>query len=201
MKVICEKCESVFKAEAIKGMSCCPVCGVSFEEKVEKDTSSHDEPLSFGEGVELGENDSFDEDNIEYWWYSISEPGEFGKDSKGLVYCTCKKCGKHTSFIFPVAKNNNNYLLLDARINKVCVCGNKLKNHILSKRPADWVDPRKRDMCVTDWENLPKCPICSSTKIHKISLTNKAASALAFGVLAAGHVSKTFKCDTCGAKF
>ena len=34
MKVICEKCESVFKAEAIKGMSCCPVCGEPFDDSV-----------------------------------------------------------------------------------------------------------------------------------------------------------------------
>lgn len=32
MKVICEKCETVFKAEVIKEMKCCPVCGEPFEE-------------------------------------------------------------------------------------------------------------------------------------------------------------------------
>lgn len=48
---------------------------------------------------------------------------------------------------------------------------------------------------------IPKCPICQSTNIHKISATNKVGSALMFGIFAAGHVSKTFKCDNCGAKF
>lgn len=205
MKVICEKCESVFKVEAIKGMSCCPVCGASFEEKVEKDTSSHDEPLSFGEGVELGENDSFDEDKIDFWWYSIREPGEEWKGityKRGQVFTNCAKCGHLTGVApYPIARTGD-YLLIDSRWDDKCShCGNEMKNHILSKRPADWVDPRKRDTWVKDYENIPKCPICSSTKIHKISLTNKAASALAFGVLAAGHVSKTYKCDTCGAKF
>lgn len=32
MKVICESCESIFKAEAIKGMNCCPVCGALFDD-------------------------------------------------------------------------------------------------------------------------------------------------------------------------
>lgn len=49
--------------------------------------------------------------------------------------------------------------------------------------------------------NIPKCPICNSPKIHKISLTNKAGSIALFGIFSAGHVSKTFKCDNCGAKF
>ncbi len=45
MKVICEKCESVFKAEAIKGMSCCPVCGASFE--VEDSSSTEKEKHTY----------------------------------------------------------------------------------------------------------------------------------------------------------
>lgn len=50
-------------------------------------------------------------------------------------------------------------------------------------------------------DTRPRCPICGSTNIHKISAANKIGSAAMFGVLAAGHVSKTFKCDHCGAKF
>lgn len=50
-------------------------------------------------------------------------------------------------------------------------------------------------------QNIPKCPICGSTNIHKISGANKVASALTFGVFAVGHVSKTYKCDNCKSKF
>jgi len=50
-------------------------------------------------------------------------------------------------------------------------------------------------------QNIPKCPICNSTNIHKISGVNKVGSALAFGVFAVGHVNKTWKCDNCGSKF
>lgn len=31
MKVVCEKCESSFKFEAVKDMECCPVCGEPFD--------------------------------------------------------------------------------------------------------------------------------------------------------------------------
>ena len=201
MKVVCEKCESSFKYEAVKNMRCCPVCGEPFE----MEDGVADEPLSFGEGVELGEHDSFDEEKIEFWWYSIKEPGEVWNGitfADGDVSTNCAKCGHFVgSMPYPVARTGD-YLLIDSRWDDKCGhCGNEMKNHILSKRPDSWVDPRKREMWVTDWKNQPKCPVCSSTKIHKISLTNKAASTIAFGVLAAGHVSKTYKCDTCGAKF
>lgn len=33
MKVVCEKCESSFKYENVKGMECCPVCGGSLYEE------------------------------------------------------------------------------------------------------------------------------------------------------------------------
>ena len=50
-------------------------------------------------------------------------------------------------------------------------------------------------------QNTPKCPICNSTNIHKISSGNKVGSALAFGIFSIGHISKTWKCNNCGSKF
>ena len=138
-------------------------------------------------------------------WYSIREPGEVWEGityKNGNVFTNCAKCGHFVgSMPYPIARNGD-YLLIDNRWDDKCShCGNELKNHIISKRPESWVDPRQRDMWEKDYHNLPKCPICHSTKIHKISMTNKAVSALTFGVLAAGHVSKTYKCDICGSKF
>ena len=191
-KVVCESCETSFKYEVAKDLKNCPVCGKPLWESAAED--GEEEILSFGEGVELGENDSFDEDKIDFWWYDIDI-----KESH--VYTTCTKCGYPSYAVCPIAQKGD-YLLINPRCRDKCShCGNEMKNHILSKRPESWVDPRKRDMWVKDYENIPKCPICSSTDIKKISLTNKAASALTFGVLSAGHVSKTYKCNTCGAKF
>lgn len=43
-----------------------------------------------------------------------------------------------------------------------------------------------------------KCPTCGAESSQRISVTNKGASAAAFGILAIGHLSKTFKCQNCG---
>lgn len=194
-KIICESCQTIFKEEVLGNASVCPVCGESLVD----DEDSQEETLSFGEGIELGENDSFDEDKIDFWWYEIDEPED--EESSGLTFITCAKCGAHTSCLYPVARTGD-YVLINHRIKRTCSkCGNELKNHIFSKRPADYIDPRQRDIWVKDHDNIPRCPICSSSQIHKISATNKVASAITLGIFAAGHVSKTFKCDTCGAKF
>ena len=200
-KVVCESCGTSFLPNVVRELENCPVCGKPLWSLDDEESIELDEELSFGEDVELGENDSFDEDKIDFWWYSIREPGTLDDSDMGGVGITCTTCGHLSGTSYPIAKTDS-FLLLDARGYAKCSnCKKELKNHVLSKRPTDWVDPRKRDMWVKDYENIPKCPICSSIKIHKISMTNKAASALVFGVLSAGHVSKTYKCDTCGAKF
>lgn len=53
----------------------------------------------------------------------------------------------------------------------------------------------------TPFSNTPKCPVCHSASIEKISLGNKVGSVALVGVLAIGHISKTFKCRNCGYKF
>lgn len=199
--ILCPHCKSTFDESVLAKRpepNICPVCEKSL--LIDSGELSNDEVLSFGDDVELGENDSFDEDKIDFWWYEIREPSADGTN-RGRVYTTCAKCGNPSYVTYPIAQNRD-YLFISPKCHDKCShCGNELKNHILSKRPANWVDPRQRDMWEKDYTNLPKCPICASTKIHKISMTNKAASAIAFGVFAAGHVSKTYKCDICGAKF
>lgn len=46
-----------------------------------------------------------------------------------------------------------------------------------------------------------KCPTCGSTNVKKISGASKAGSALMFGVLSLGKLSKTFECKNCGYKW
>lgn len=199
-KVVCESCGTSFLYNVVKDMEICPVCGKPLWSQEDKDVISHDEKPSFGEGIELGENDSFDEDKIDFWWYEIDEPN-VDRSVKGRVYTNCAKCGHFVGSVpYPVARIKD-YLLIDSRISDKCdYCGNELKNHIISKRPESWVDPRKRDMWVKDYENIPKCPTCSSTKIRKISATSKAASVAMWGVLSR-KVHKQWHCDTCGSEW
>lgn len=50
--------------------------------------------------------------------------------------------------------------------------------------------------------NAPKCPICGSTSINKITLTTRAVKTAAFGVVGAvDDAGKTYKCGKCGCKF
>lgn len=46
----------------------------------------------------------------------------------------------------------------------------------------------------------PRCPICGSTNIQKISGMRKTASAILFGIFST-DIGKTFKCKNCGIKF
>ena len=49
---------------------------------------------------------------------------------------------------------------------------------------------------------IPKCPICGSTNINKITLTTRAVKTAAFGVVGAvDDAGKTYKCGNCGSRF
>ncbi len=49
--------------------------------------------------------------------------------------------------------------------------------------------------------NVPKCPTCSSVNVERISTKSKVGKAIMFGILAAGSIGKTFKCNNCGYKW
>jgi len=55
--------------------------------------------------------------------------------------------------------------------------------------------------CTIKEKPIIKCPTCGSTNVEKISTANKVGSALAIGVFSIGHISKTFKCRSCGMEF
>lgn len=47
----------------------------------------------------------------------------------------------------------------------------------------------------------PKCPICGSTNLKKITATRKILKVGLFGRLGTGDLGKTYQCGQCGAKF
>lgn len=49
-------------------------------------------------------------------------------------------------------------------------------------------------------KNIPKCPICGSTNIEKLSFTKKVISIGGLGILS-NKIGKTWKCNNCGSKF
>lgn len=51
-------------------------------------------------------------------------------------------------------------------------------------------------------ECIPKCPICGSFNVKKITITTRAVKTAAFGVFGAvDEAAKTYKCENCGSKF
>lgn len=47
----------------------------------------------------------------------------------------------------------------------------------------------------------PKCPICGSVSLTKISSVKKAASIALFGIYGMDNTGKTWKCNNCGSRF
>ena len=50
-------------------------------------------------------------------------------------------------------------------------------------------------------QNTPKCPICQSTNLSKITTAQKAGKIALFGIFGMGDNGKTWKCNNCGSKF
>ena len=48
---------------------------------------------------------------------------------------------------------------------------------------------------------IPRCPICQSSNLKKISAGSKALAAITVGSFAIPYVAKTFECKNCGYKF
>lgn len=48
---------------------------------------------------------------------------------------------------------------------------------------------------------VPKCPVCGSTNLNKITATRKILKVGLFGRLGTGDLGKTYQCCKCGAKF
>ena len=198
--VLCPHCKSTFDDDVLKMRGSTDVCLVCGKSLLSGAGSGQNKKMCFGNGVKLGDNDSFDEDKIDFWWYEIHEPKTMGENDRGSVGTTCAKCGYLSWTPYYIAKNGN-YLLIDARWQDKCSnCGNELKNHILSKRPSNWEDPRKREMWVKDYLNMPKCPTCSSTNIKKISTASKVGSVAMWGILSR-KVHKQWHCNTCGSEW
>lgn len=56
---------------------------------------------------------------------------------------------------------------------------------------------------ILDKQNcIPKCPICGSANIQKITMTTRAVKTATFGIAGAvDDAGKTYKCENCGSKF
>ncbi len=67
--------------------------------------------------------------------------------------------------------------------------------------PQSLAEAAHNNQVAQDWLNKPKCPICNSTNLAKITATKKIAKMAAFGIFGMGDNGKTWRCKNCGSKF
>ena len=102
MKVVCEKCESSFKFEAIKDMRCCPVCGEPFGDEVE----NTDNAIMYFDEIATKYKERPDFNGVKVYCKECQTMDSLGFDKfdklvdkeyvilKENITVTCRGCGK-----------------------------------------------------------------------------------------------------------
>lgn len=174
-KVICESCGSSFPLERVKELKNCPVCG---ETLWDEQTGNDNENNS---GIEGGLM-YFDE---------IVEFNDEPEYSHVSVYCgECKAFNDLALDKFDKLLDKK-YVMLKDGVTIICrECGKEHKpRKILYKKKDDYAPP------------LPRCPLCNSAMLKKITAGSKVLAAASIGVFALPYNSKTFECKDCGYRF
>ena len=53
---------------------------------------------------------------------------------------------------------------------------------------------------IEEAKNVPKCPTCGSTKVHRITALNRGASVAMWGLFS-GKIGKNYECENCKARW
>ena len=124
--------------------------------------------------------------------------------------CSCK----HTDYIYLGVNPVQYYKMSDSSKDRLIQKKLKLTQNQFEELKAEWSKIRKEidreyyaqrlaqrneQRCVS--QNIPKCPICQSTNLSKITTAQKAGKIVLFGIFGMGDNGKTWKCNNCGSKF
>ena len=174
-KIVCEKCGTEFKFEIAKDFECCPVCGASFSDDADSDLNNEinvqDDGLMYFDVIDIFEN----------------EP-EYSN-----VNAYCKECGYNNSpgiDLFDKLENRKYVILKSDVVLKCEGCGKEHKPRKIMYKPKDHYAPP-----------LPRCPVCNSAMLKKITTGSKFLAAATVGMFALPYNSKTFECKDCGYRF
>lgn len=110
------------------------------------------------------------------------------------VRAYCKECGKNNSLSLDKFDElvDKEYVTLKEGVTVKCRgCGEEHTDRKILYKPKDHYTT----------VNIPKCPICQSTNLKKITVGSKLLAAGMVGVFAAPYTSKTYECMNCHAKF
>ncbi len=178
-KIVCEACGSSFPLERVKDMNC-PVCGAAlWDEEIE----SVDSEAVESKADELENGLMYFDEIVEY-----KDAPEYSHVS---VYCG--ECEKDNSLEIDKFDKlvDKGYVILKENITIICRgCGKEHKSSkILYKRKDHYAPP------------LPRCPVCNSAMLKKITTGSKFLAAATLGAFALPYNSKTFECKDCGYRF
>lgn len=137
----------------------------------------------------------------------------FPLQESDVQICVIDGVERDLTEIFSHMKNNENYdpfrYFMD-HFNMDMVPALTLRNYIRATNaiPKEYDSSREQEyddeVGKIQRENpkyLPRCPVCQSTNIRKISGISKAGSAALFGLFAVGKVSKQWHCNNCKSEF
>ena len=124
--------------------------------------------------------------------------------------CSCK----HTDYIYLGVNPVQYYKMSDSSKDRLIQKKLKLTQNQFEELKAEWSKIRKevdreyyaqrlaqRNEQLRVSQNTPKCPICQSTNLSKITTVQKAGKIALFGIFGMGDNGKTWKCNNCGSKF
>lgn len=228
-KVTCESCGSSFPLDRVKDMKNCPVCGDLWDEDCNNDVDNEtvmpekkednvrckscgmsykydlaktltkcracgrplwDEKSGNANGVNLPKVDESEKGLM--YFDEIATTYKEHPDYNG-VRTYCSECGEGNSLELNKFEKlvDKEYVILKGNyILKCRGCGKEHKpRKILYKKKDHYAPP------------LPRCPVCNSAMLKKITTGSKVLAAATIGMYALPYNSKTFECKDCGYRF
>lgn len=129
------------------------------------------------------------------YFYGVDEPGEIDAKDPGGVFCTCKECECNQLIDYDKFEEfHDDYVVLKDGENICCERCGAHSEKIITLRP-EHLDHQPTN------QYIPKCPICHSPKIHKITTAKKVSRVAMFGIFSLPKIGKEWKCDNCGSEF
>ncbi len=179
-KIICESCGSSFPLDRVKTLKNCPVCGENLWEEQTENVDSED-----------AESKADEAENGLMYFDGIVEYKEEPEYSHVSVYCgECKEFNDLELDKFDKLVDKE-YVILKEGITLICRgCGKEHKPRKILYRLKDHYAPP-----------LPRCPVCGSVMLKKITTGSKLLAAATIGAFALPYNSKTFECKDCGYRF
>lgn len=185
MKVICESCGTVFKAEVIKDMTSCPVCGAKFEADDENNENAIDkksETISLKQELEEADKSMMHFDEIHF----------ADNEMEGFIRIQCKNCLDLLYLDIEDAEIiKEHYIKLKNEVSVECEKCKYKHNH-------KYLTYCERISTVPP---LPRCPLCNSMMLKKIKTSSKFMAVASLGAFALPYTSKTYECQDCGYRF